>query len=243
MNRQRYNNRRPMQQNRNNNNNRRPRNERDERDSRDSRDSRDVRQNRRFNNQWQQNGQQNRIRIGPKSQQQRRPQQQQQRQRPRQQDEKRSIVLNTPWTIYIHENFNKDWSLDSYKQVWKIHTILDFWTFFNNFRNLGGYQFFLMRGDTKPVYEDSVNKEGGSYSYIIPGQNVFNTSMFVMMKMIGETILDESEDFNNITGMSLVPKRTTSILKVWIKNKNHKVELKLDNKNLKNVRYQDHKFY
>ena len=100
-----------------------------------------------------------------------------------------------------------------------------------------------MRGDTKPVYEDPINKEGGSYSYIIPGYTTFDTSLYVMMKMIGETILDESEDFNNITGMSLVPKRSTSILKVWIKNKEHKVELKLDNKNLRNCRFQEHKIY
>lgn len=249
MNQQRYN-RRPGQGQQNRNRNNRYRNDRDSRDSRDMRrdsrdmrDSRDARQQRPRQQQQPQQQQRrynNRVRLGPKGQ---RPQQQMQRQRPQPRGEKRSIVLNTSWTIYIHENFNKDWSLDSYKQVWKINTILDFWTFFNNFRNLGGYQFFLMRGDIKPVYEDAVNKEGGSYSYIIPGQNVFDTTLFVMMKMIGETILDESEDFNNITGMSLVPKRSTSILKVWIKNKEHKVDLKLDNKNLRNCRYQDHKFY
>ena len=168
---------------------------------------------------------------------------QRQRPVPRQQEQKKSIVLNTPWTIYMHEIFDKNWDMDSYKEVWKINTILDFWTFFNNFRNLGGYQFFMMRGNAKPMYEDPVNKEGGSYSYVIPGQNVFDTSLFVMMKMIGETILDESVDFSNVTGLSLVPKRSTSILKVWIKNKENKVELKLDNPNLKNCRYQDHKFY
>ena len=151
--------------------------------------------------------------------------------------------LNTHWTIYIHNISEKDWTLDSYKKVFVIRKITDFWTFFNNFTDLQKFNFYVMRGDIKPVYEDKNNMNGYSYSYIIPGRKVEQTFIHVLVEMLCEKIVN-IENFDEVCGVSLVPKSNgISIFKIWMRNKNNILKLKIDNENLINSRYQEHKLY
>jgi hypothetical protein len=150
--------------------------------------------------------------------------------------------LNTEWTIYIHDIRENDWSLESYKKVFVIKTIEDFWLFFDNFYNFRYYLFFFMRGNIKPVYEDPENLKGGSWSYSINGRDVNETFIYVLSKVIGETLLNMSGN-NMITGLSLVPKKGFSILKVWLKYKNKPFEVNIrDIPTLNNGRFKGHKF-
>ena len=149
--------------------------------------------------------------------------------------------LNTSWTIYIHNIHDKDWSLESYKKVFTIRTIEDFWVFFSNFTRFREFNFYIMRGNIKPVYEDKLNINGGSYSYIVQGKEVRETLIHVLMKMIGETLINVNHH-RQITGVSLVPKRGTSILKIWISNKKKLMELNInDISGLTSQRFQSHK--
>ena len=158
-------------------------------------------------------------------------------------DNNRKYYLNSEWKIYIHNLTEKDWSLDSYKYVFTIKTIEDFWTFFNNMKDFRKFNFYIMRGDIKPVYEDEENKNGYSYSYIIPGRKVTDTFIDISAKMVTENLLDEF-NFNEVCGISLTPKlKGISILKVWLKNKDNVLQINTDNENLINGRFQLHKFY
>jgi len=151
-------------------------------------------------------------------------------------------VLNTKWTIYVHNVMDRDWSMASYKKVYTIETIEDFWIFFANFHDFQKFQFFMMRGDIMPTYEDEANKNGGSYSYMIKGREVNKTFIHVLAKMIGEQLV-EAKDFDEIKGISLVPKKGISILKIWLKNKENPLELNTnDIQGLQNGRFQAHKF-
>ena len=150
--------------------------------------------------------------------------------------------LNTEWTVYIHDTHDRDWSLESYKMVFTIKTIEDFWTFFNNVHNYQRFQFFIMRNKIKPTYEEPENKNGGSYSYMVQGRDVNETLVHVVAKMIGEQLVNP-ESFGEIKGISLVPKKGISILKIWLKNKNNPLELDTyDIQGLRNGRFQPHKF-
>ena len=103
--------------------------------------------------------------------------------------------------------------------------------------------FFMMRGNIEPVYEDPENLKGGSWSYIVPGREVNDTFVHVLSKMIGETLVN-SKDFDEIKGISLVPKKGTSILKVWLKNNDNPLELNVSEiDSLKSGRFQKHKIY
>ena len=158
-------------------------------------------------------------------------------------DNKRDHKLNTSWTIYVHNIHDKDWTLESYKKVFTINSIEDFWVFFNNFTRFQEFNFYMMREDIMPVYEDKANVNGGSYSYIISGKAVKETFIHVLMKMIGELLVN-TDNHREITGVSLVPKRGTSILKVWLANKENPLELNLsDIKDLRSGRFQIHRMY
>ena len=101
----------------------------------------------------------------------------------------------------------------------------------------------MMRGDIKPVYEDEANVGGYSYSYIVSGRDVNETFIHVLMKMIGETLVD-TENHKSVTGISLVPKRGTSCLKVWLANKEKPLELNVNEiRTLQRGRFQEHKLY
>jgi hypothetical protein len=148
--------------------------------------------------------------------------------------------LNTKWVVWIHDIKETSWTQDSYKKIYEIHTIEDFWTFFNNVRDYKNHLFFVMRGDTKPFYEDKANINGGSWSFSIYYKDVQETLIHTLVRMIGETLTKETMD---ITGLSMVPKRGSYILKVWLKNKEK--EYVLDTQNiygLKSGRFQAHKF-
>ena len=152
-------------------------------------------------------------------------------------------VLNTHWTIYIHNTSETDWTLESYKKVYVIKKISDFWTFFNNFDDFQKFNFYIMRGNIKPVYEDINNTNGYSYSYIIPGRKVNETFIHCLVEMMCEKLVD-IQHHNEVCGVSLVPKPNgISIFKVWMKNKTNVLKLKIINENLINGRYQDHKLY
>ena len=128
------------------------------------------------------------------------------------------------------------------KKVYTIETIEDFWIFFGNFHDFQKFQFYVMRGDILPTYEDEANLNGGSYSYMIPGREVNKSFVLLMAKMIGEQLV-AAVNHDEIKGVSLVPKKGLSVLKVWMKNKNNPLCLNVGDINgLTRGRFQPHKF-
>jgi len=153
----------------------------------------------------------------------------------------RQYNLNSQWKLYVHNLEEKDWSLDSYKEIFTFKTIEDCWIFFNNYKNFRKFNFYIMRDNIKPVYEDPQNKNGYSYSYIIPGRKVTETFTDITVKMFSEMLLEDSLE---VCGLSLTPKQNSiGILKIWLRNKNKVYKLDTYNDNLINGRFQVHKFY
>ena len=42
-----------------------------------------------------------------------------------------SFPLKNKWTIWIHDLYDKNWAIDSYKKLYSFDTIEGFWTFYN----------------------------------------------------------------------------------------------------------------
>ena len=153
----------------------------------------------------------------------------------------RQYNLNSQWKLYVHNLEEKDWSLESYKEIYTFKTIEDCWVFFNNYKNFRKFNFYIMRDNIKPVYEDPQNKNGYSYSYIIPGRKVTETFTDITVKMFSEMLLEDSLE---VCGLSLTPKQNSiGILKIWLRNKDKVYKLDTFNDNLINGRFQVHRFY
>ena len=86
-----------------------------------------------------------------------------------------------------------------------------------------------MRKGINPLWEDSNNINGGCWSFKIPKGNMLNYWTELSIFLLGETISTRS---NNINGLSISPKKTFCILKIWNKDTTLN-DPKLLNKNMK----------
>jgi hypothetical protein len=139
--------------------------------------------------------------------------------------------LNNCWTLWAHKIKDDNWSINSYHKIMQINTVQDFWTIFTNIPNFRNAMFFLMREDITPVWEDPKNREGGSWSFIIPKENADEAWIDVCVLAISDNLLKNNEQ---ITGITINPKLNISVIKIWNNINNDKFELKDDIKHLNN---------
>ena len=128
--------------------------------------------------------------------------------------------LNNKWILWFHDPINNDWSFESYINIHTINTIESFWEVFNNINklNIENGMFFLMKDGIKPMWEDEKNKNGGCWSFKILKENIYETWLDLIINCINETILTDVSINDVINGLSVSPKKTFCIVKIWIKN-------------------------
>ena len=128
--------------------------------------------------------------------------------------------LNNKWILWFHDPINNDWSFESYINIHTINTIESFWEVFNNINklNIENGMFFLMKDGIKPMWEDEKNKNGGCWSFKILKENIYETWLDLIINCINETILTDISINDVINGLSVSPKKTFCIVKIWIKN-------------------------
>lgn len=149
------------------------------------------------------------------------------------------MKLNTYWDVWIHENDNKSWSLESYKSIYEINSVGNMWRLLNMFNNFDKTtrQYYIMRKGITPIWEDNNNKKGGICSIMIENIKTYDTlnsnigvDTFIALCIL---ILNESFVVNNniINGMCYSVKSRCVLIKLWIKdydlNKNFKGKMPL----------------
>ena len=77
---------------------------------------------------------------------------------------------------------------------------------------------FLMRNDIYPLWEDPENIEGCCVSFKIPSKDLVKTWNECILKIICEEIHKNSENFNELNGISISPKKEFNILKLWLRS-------------------------
>ena len=145
--------------------------------------------------------------------------------------------LKNKWTVWIHDLYDKNWNLKSYKKLYTFDTIEDFWTFYKNIDCFNKYMYFLMKNDILPIWENESNINGGAFSYITPKNNSKNSWINLSMKLIGETLTMDNMD--QINGASFSPKANICIIKIWNKDCKNMFNINLDD-DIK-LRYKPHK--
>ena len=82
--------------------------------------------------------------------------------------------------------------------------------------------FFLMREHIKPVWEDEHNEQGGCFSYKVMKPEVPGAWKQLVLQAVGETLVREEyrqEHWSKVCGVSISPKRSYCILRVWVSDK------------------------
>jgi hypothetical protein len=125
--------------------------------------------------------------------------------------------MTTPlkWTLYHHDPDNEDWSEESYK---KIGTPANFEEMFAMMKEIGSARFlegmyFWMKDPYPPMWENKMNKRGGSYSIKIHQDHALECFERYMTAAIMNLIALDAE--NTIVGVSISPKKGFNIIKLW----------------------------
>jgi hypothetical protein len=132
--------------------------------------------------------------------------------------------LNDNWILYFHDPFDPNWEKPSYKEICRIDTIEKFWLITNLLEDkieIG--MFFLFREHIFPLWDDEFNATGGSLSMKILKTDSFNCWTDIAIKLLSENLLkdDINKEFaEEINGISISPKKTFCIIKIWLKFKN-----------------------
>jgi len=128
--------------------------------------------------------------------------------------------FNTPWSMWFHSITDKSWTKGSYKHIYELKNIYDLKGVQDKLQkhHLQNGMFFIMRDGIFPTWEDPDNREGCCVSFKIPGDILKDEWDRLMILVLGESILKDSETFNEITGISIAPKKEFNIIKIWLRH-------------------------
>jgi len=137
------------------------------------------------------------------------------------------LKLNSSWNVWIHENSNDDWSLESYQSIFTIDSVGSMWRFLSVFDNLdkNARQYYIMRDGITPIWEDNNNKHGAICSIMI--DNVIKSNRFskgdlgvdafssICILVMNESFVRKNQDIN---GLCYSIKSRSALIKLWVKD-------------------------
>lgn len=126
--------------------------------------------------------------------------------------------LNDTWILWYHDPNDLNWDIKSYKNVAEIQTIEEFWNTYAYLENnvIENSMFFFMRKGINPLWEDPKNINGGCWSFKIPKGNILKYWTELSIYLLGENVTKKDRIIN---GISISPKKTFCIIKIWNNNK------------------------
>jgi hypothetical protein len=134
------------------------------------------------------------------------------------------------WEIWYHHT--KDiWTIEGYKNIYKITNGIDFWKLYNNWNCIGGVigkHYFLMKNNIMPIWEDPANINGGCWSFKVA--DCMADELWEDLSVLITT--NELVEGCEVVGLSIsVKKNNTSVVKIWNTDSNFH-SIKHINKNI-----------
>jgi len=138
------------------------------------------------------------------------------------------IKLNTKYSLWCHDIYNKDWTLKGYKKIYMFDNVSKFWGLFNNFHKLGMRfnHYFIMKNDIKPIWEDILNRNGGTCSFKLELNDALKLWDDFNIKMITGKLIDKMDDIN---GISFSPRKNFALVRIWNADGKHDISKYFNN--------------
>jgi hypothetical protein len=140
-------------------------------------------------------------------------------------------ILSDKWVLWAHLPHDTDWSLKSYYKIHAFDMINDSILLNNSFTDdfIRNCMLFLMKDTINPIWEDPKNKNGGCFSFKVSNKNVPELWKKLFFITVGNTISENSNFLEDICGITISPKKTFCIIKIWTKS------CKFQNPNIINI--------
>jgi hypothetical protein len=125
--------------------------------------------------------------------------------------------LASSWTLWAHLPQNQDWSPISYISLSTFSTVEDALSLTEMLPSslVENCMLFLMKGNVKPMWEDPLNRHGGSFSYKVTNKLVTKVWKDLTYCVIGETVSRHEGLQKSITGITISPKKSFCVVKIW----------------------------
>ena len=126
-------------------------------------------------------------------------------------------TLSDKWVLWAHLPHDTNWSINSYIQVSTIHSIEEMVELIQSLKEslVKNCMLFLMKEGIKPMWEDPKNVNGGCFSMKINNKVVNNTWKNICYTTLGNSISNDSDFLKTINGITISPKKTFCIIKIW----------------------------
>jgi hypothetical protein len=134
------------------------------------------------------------------------------------------------YILWAHSTSKSDWSIESFDKVTEITNVSEFWKLFNNFTkfDFDSQHYFLMKEGVIPLWEHSTNKNGGICSFKANFDDGINMLTFLATMMALGKITNDTEDANDINGVSMSPHYNFMLVKIWCNNYDNRIVDKLN---------------
>jgi len=132
-------------------------------------------------------------------------------------------ALSNNWTLWAHLPHNTDWTLESYIPISTFTSVEETIGVTETLPQVlvENCMLFMMREGVKPIWEDPRNRNGGSFSYKVSNKNVYKVWKDLTYVLVGGTISKQSSFVNCVTGITISPKKSFCIIKIWMTDCNN----------------------
>ena len=124
------------------------------------------------------------------------------------------------WVLWAHLPHDTDWSIRSYKKIMNISSVEEMIKLNDALpeKLIKNCMLFLMRDGINPMWEDPKNKDGGCFSFKVGNKFVASVWEKLSYAIVGETVSKDKMMLPIINGITISPKKSFCIIKIWLSN-------------------------
>jgi hypothetical protein len=139
--------------------------------------------------------------------------------------------LSDKWVLWAHLPHDTDWSLKSYYKIHSFDDLKDSILLNHSFSDdfIRNCMLFLMKDNINPIWEDPNNKNGGCFSFKVNNKDVPAIWKILFYTLVGDTLSNDNNFLHNICGITISPKKTFCIIKIWTRTCNYQNPTLLNN--------------
>jgi hypothetical protein len=125
--------------------------------------------------------------------------------------------LSDKWVLWAHLPHDTNWSINSYIKISTINSIEEMIELTQCLKEslIKNCMLFIMKENINPTWEDKNNIDGGCFSIKINNKSVSSTWKNITYLLMGNTLSNNKEFMKQINGITISPKKTFCIIKIW----------------------------
>jgi len=137
-------------------------------------------------------------------------------------NEKQEKIINHPlshsWCLWAHLPHDTNWTIESYKLIYTFQTVEATIALMETLPDVlvKNCMLFLMKEGIMPIWEDKQNRGGGSFSYKVANKSVYDVWKELTYCIVGNTVSENKSFMNSVTGITISPKKSFCIVKIWL---------------------------